>query len=234
MGRPLRVLPEVSLTGVAHAQSRRSAASLKSVAGLEWSLESSLERKCRSDVLSEVSVRSTVEKFCPVAQRCCSEVSLRSRSETGLCDQGVYPHFCDTWISPLYMGGWSLGGFLLSEVVISHSPEQKCCSEVLLASVALKCLKCLSIRSVAQICVCECGSNCRSGVLPRRSLHACVCLCKLLLEVLLRSVAYVGVGVSICWSRSVAQKCPSDVSIRTVARKCCSEVSCRSVDQNCW
>ena len=45
-----------------------------------------------------------------------------------LWDQGVYPHFCDTRESPLYMGGWSLGGHFccITEVVISHSPEPFC------------------------------------------------------------------------------------------------------------
>ena len=43
---------------------------------------------------------------------------------SGLWDQGVYRHFCDTRKSPLYMGGWSLGGpfCCITEVVISHSP----------------------------------------------------------------------------------------------------------------
>ena len=43
---------------------------------------------------------------------------------SGLWDQGVYPHFCDTRESPLYMGSWSLGApfCCITEVVISHSP----------------------------------------------------------------------------------------------------------------
>ena len=43
---------------------------------------------------------------------------------SGLWDQRVYPHFCDTRESPLSMGGWSLGGHFccITEVVISHSP----------------------------------------------------------------------------------------------------------------
>ena len=45
---------------------------------------------------------------------------------SGLWDQGVYPHFCDTRESPHYMVGLSLRGPLccIAEVVIPH---ELCC-----------------------------------------------------------------------------------------------------------
>ena len=50
-------------------------------------------------------------------------VTSTQYSRPGLWDQGVYPRFCDTRASPLYMGGWSLGGpFCCITVVISHNP----------------------------------------------------------------------------------------------------------------
>ena len=215
--------------------------------GSEVSLKS-VAQKCQSKCCSEVSLRS-VEQNCrsevsitrevsiaSVLNKCCSGVSLiaqRRRPEVSLRSVAHVAEICVFKCCSNCPSGSSV-----ADCVWLRPVAQKCfesvaqeCRAVLPRSVVQRCRSEVSLKSVAYMCVCVCSEvliGSRSEVLLRTVEQRCrsgVSISSVESDVLLKSIA----RCSAVWIRSVDQK----VSTKSVDQKCCSEVSMSSVDQKC-